>query len=108
MTDQIKSVRIYTIVDPATGEEGIAGVITPQGGRPLIAVDDATLEEIKPLAQDVANVTGLPVTLAEFDTRSNVETVEPQEDAAPSPRLTAVPAGDPDYEPKLEDFESEK
>lgn len=105
MSSPIESVHIYTLTDPDTGEEGIAGVVTPQGGRPLIAVNEEILEEIKPLAQDVANMTGMSVKLVKFDVRSEVGVVEPQEDAAPSDRMTEVPEGDPAYEPKLEDFE---
>jgi hypothetical protein len=108
MTEPITSVHIYTVTDPATGEEGIAGIITPQGGRPLIAVNDEILEEIKPLAQSVADMTGLPVQLVQFNTRVNVEEVHPNKNAEPSTSLTPVPEGDPNYEPKLSDFESEK
>lgn len=105
MSSPIESVHIYTLTDPDTGEEGIAGVVTPQGGRPLIAVNDEILEEIKPLAQDVANMTGMSVKLVKFDARSEVDSVEPQQDASPSGRMTEVPEGDPNWEPKLEDFE---
>ena len=108
MSDSITSVHIYTITDPVTGEEGIAGLITPQGGRPLIAVNDEILEEIKPLAQDVANMTQLPVQLVQFSTRASVGEVLPQADAETSPNLTPVPEGDPGYEPKLSDFKPEK
>lgn len=108
MTEPITGVHIYTITDPATGEEGIAGIITPQGGRPLIAVNDEILEEIRPLAQNVANMTGLPVKLVRFSIREDGEEIQPQENADDSATLTPVPEGDPGYAPKVSDFESEK
>ena len=108
MSDKIEKMYAYFMTNPETDQEGIAGVITPQGGRPLCAVDEETLAEIKPLAQDFANATGVSTQLVEFSSRRNIETVNPQENAAPSERMTQVPEGDPSYTPKLEDFEPEK
>ncbi|RLC88649.1 MAG: hypothetical protein DRJ03_01885 [Chloroflexi bacterium] len=103
-TKEIADVHIFTIVDPQTGEEGIAGLVTPQGGRPLIAVNDDILKEVLPLAQEVANICRLPVHHLKFETRTYVDDVLPQADAEPSERLTEVPEGDPAYTPQLSDF----
>lgn len=102
---KINKVYVY-LVEDESGEEGLAGVITPQGGRPLIAVTDEILNEIRPLAQDFSNISGLATKLVQFDVRKEIETLIPT--TADTSTMTEVPEGDPDYQPKMEDFKSEK
>lgn len=104
MSKTIKAVYAYTVVNPETGEEGIAGLITPQGARPLIAADEETLEEIKPLAQTAATMMGRPVQLSEFSHRTRITELQPQPEKQDPSDLTAVPEGDPNYTPRLTDF----
>lgn len=58
------------------GDEGICahhdGVM---GWMPLIASDRVRMEQLKPVAQVIANQTGLTIKLAEFTERKDIEEI---------------------------------
>lgn len=76
MTDSIDTVHAYIAVDE-TGE-GITGFVGADGRwLPMIAADRARIESLRPVAQDIANVTGKRIVLAEFSVRTDIEYIEP-------------------------------
>jgi hypothetical protein len=59
------------------GTEGIIGSLTPIGMMPLIGADLDRIAQIEPIAQRVADTTGLSITVAEFSVRENVREITP-------------------------------
>jgi ribosomal protein S27AE len=86
MTDmpRIKTVWAFVVVDPKDGNEGIISMTSATGlTMPLIASDRVRLDSLRPYAQRVANKLGVPVQLVEFQTRVELETLEPRDRICP-------------------------
>lgn len=73
---RILSMWAFVAVDE-DGTEGVVGATTPLGFMPLVGADLARIESLKPYAQQVATVSGRPVTLAHFSVRTDQETLTP-------------------------------
>lgn len=57
------------------GDEGVVGLPLPGGGSiAAVAADWHRVESLKPMVEQLAKMTGLPMTLARFDRRTDVET----------------------------------
>jgi hypothetical protein len=64
---RIEALWAWTVVDPADNQEGIPGVPAPGGGvMPLVASDRVRLEELRPIAQQFADMLKSPVRLRRF------------------------------------------
>lgn len=63
----------------ATDDEGTEGVIsmtTPLLGTvPLLGADPARIESLRPVAEETARTTGVPIVLARFRSREDEETI---------------------------------
>lgn len=59
------------------GEEGVPAFQLGGSWMPLVAADATRLEQLRPLAQRIADETGRELTLAKFTVRMNVETIKP-------------------------------
>lgn len=62
------------------GDEGVCGRLNPATGEwmPLVGADTERLEELFPFAQRLADVTGRPIRLLKFATRSEVRMIRPR------------------------------
>jgi hypothetical protein len=77
MTLSIDTISAFIATDE-TGE-GICAFMTPEGHwMPMVAADKARVEALRPIAQTVADASGLRVVLAEFSARSDLEILEPK------------------------------
>jgi hypothetical protein len=59
-------------------EEGIPAVMTGDGPLPLIASDRVRLEQLKMMAQQIANQTSLSYKVVRFSVREDVGIIEPE------------------------------
>lgn len=61
------------------GDEGIIGAAIGPGGSmmPFVAADKARVDDLRPLAVEMAKLTGKRVRLVRFDTRTDEEVIEP-------------------------------
>jgi hypothetical protein len=66
---QINSIWAFVALDPDDGNEGIIGMSTPAGMMPMIASDKVRLDELTPIAEHVAAVSGRDVKLVKFSRR---------------------------------------
>lgn len=57
------------------GTEGIIGTTTPNGWMPLIGADTKRIEALKPHALEIAKMANLPVVMARFSVRKNIEEI---------------------------------
>ena len=73
---RITSITAYTAIG-ADDEEGVCAFLTPTGWMPMVAADDVRLVELRRHAQDVATMTGRPITVRRFDVGEVVEVIEP-------------------------------
>jgi hypothetical protein len=70
---RIDHIWAFVSVDANDGNEGV--VAAPLGGMlmPMIAADDARLQELRPLAAMIAQATGTKIRLIKFNLREEIE-----------------------------------
>lgn len=68
-------------IDKETGEEGIAGMLTPQGWMPLIASDRIRLGLVREVAGRLAKERQMLVRLVEFSAPVEVERFDHRPDS---------------------------
>lgn len=76
MAFRIEAVHAFVAVDE-DGEEGIIGMQTMKGWLPFVAADKTRLDQLRPIAQSIANQTNKEVRLLRFAIREDVEVLEP-------------------------------
>jgi hypothetical protein len=59
-------------------EEGIPAIMTTDGPLPLISSDRVRLEQLKIMAQQIANQTGQSYKIVRFSAREDIGTIEPE------------------------------
>lgn len=57
--------------------EGLSAFMHDQVWMPMIAADEARVESLRVMAQQLADRTGQPITLAKFSAREDLEVFEP-------------------------------
>lgn len=77
---RVTEVWAFIAVDPADNQEGIAAFRDPitQAWMPLVAADERRLESLRPMAQRLANMSGVTILLKHFTNVEVVETIEPR------------------------------
>lgn len=73
---RIEHIWAFLSVDKEDGNEGVCAVNTNIGMMPLIVADEVRLEQVRPIAKDLANRTGMVIRLAKFSVREDLETVK--------------------------------
>jgi hypothetical protein len=61
------------------GEEGLVARLLGGAWLPLVGANMARVESLKRIAQEIANQTAKPIVIAKFETRTNIERIEPEE-----------------------------
>jgi hypothetical protein len=74
---RIEHLWAYVMDDPDDGNEGIIGVSFGRLMMPLIASDHVRCDEYHRYAERIAKQLGRPVRLVRFETRVEVEVIEP-------------------------------
>jgi len=68
----------FLAVGPKDGDEGIPAFLASDGVMmPLVCADKARIESLRPIAQEIATATKVPIVLARFSVRENVEEIKP-------------------------------
>jgi len=79
MEGQLRIDQLFAfIVKDRDGTEGVAGFLDVERGTwlPMVGADLARVESLRPIAEDLARRLHLPITLAYFSGRRNVEVIE--------------------------------
>jgi hypothetical protein len=76
MTLKIETMFAY-VAEDEEGEGVAAHYQEGVGWMPLVGADMARMESLRPIAQELANAGGKPLTLITFEKRTDVETIEP-------------------------------
>lgn len=75
--ERIEKMFAFVIVDD-DGTEGIPAIEGPNGmAMPLVGADMARVESLRPHALGVANSLNKEITVVEFSTRVEIETIKP-------------------------------
>lgn len=75
---RIEQMYAFVVVDPADNTEGIPAFTGPGGlAMPMVGADWKRAESLKPIAKEMATQIGRPITLCRFETRTEVETIDP-------------------------------
>lgn len=76
---KINSIYAFVSVDAVDGNEGVCAMpMGPVGCMPLIAADEKRLEQLIPMAQDLANMAKMKINLIKLTQREEIRTIEPQ------------------------------
>lgn len=73
---RLKSVWVFTAIDPKDNSEGVIGLSTPMGMMPAVAGDERRRDLIYPLAKNIAKARGITVKMIKFSVREDLETFE--------------------------------
>lgn len=74
---KIEAVWLFISMDD-DGDEGIPAMMGPDGvWLPLLAADRQRVDDLRPMAQEVATASGREVRLVEFTVMDEVEVLEP-------------------------------
>jgi hypothetical protein len=84
MNGQVNVDTVYAFVvrDPRDDTEGIPAFLSKGGTpMPMIGADKERIESLRPIAQEIADASGVALTLCHFTTREDVETIEPNKES---------------------------
>jgi len=71
---EIKELYAFVSVDPEDGNEGIIAFQVPDGMMmPMIGADMARVEQLRPIANDIAKMTGVEYEIRYFSLDVDVE-----------------------------------
>ncbi len=65
------------IAEEGPEDEGIIAMIVGDKWMPMLGADMKRMESLRPIAQNVATITGKKIILAKFTTRTNMEEIKP-------------------------------
>lgn len=72
---RIDSVFVFIVLDE-DGTEGVPAFLAPNGMLlPMVAADQARLDQLLPIARDMAALRQVPIHLCRFSTRELLETI---------------------------------
>lgn len=74
---KIETMYAFVAEDTSPDDEGIIGIDTPLGWMPLVGGDMELVESLKPHAMNIARQLGKRVKLLQFETRKEIEVIEP-------------------------------
>ena len=81
---RIEKLYAYISHEKDPNDEGLCAFKVPAMGFekeqwiPMVGADEARMMSLKRRAQEIANVTRQTITLAEFSTKTVLETIEPE------------------------------
>lgn len=70
--------ELYAFIASEPDGEGVAAVQLGSMMMPLVGADAARVESLRKMAQQVADQTGMTLTLARFAVRENMATITPR------------------------------
>ena len=77
---KLKIDEIFAFVAEDDDGEGITGFLGPDGTwLPMVGADMARVDQLRPIAREIARKSGKRIHLLKFSTRSEVEIIEPDE-----------------------------
>lgn len=82
---KIDQVWIF-IADDEEGE-GVVGFKAGNQWMPLVAADEARVESLRQVAENVAQVSNTKITLAKFSVRQNLEIISPVKGGVKTERI---------------------
>lgn len=74
----IKEMFAFIIANTDKEDEGIPAVGTNFGLMPLVGADMSRINSLRASAQEMADKTGKPITLAKFNIREDIEIIHPK------------------------------
>jgi hypothetical protein len=73
---EVNEVYAFLAVD-AEGAEGVPAAQLGDMLMPLVAADQARLDDLRPIARQLASAYGMKITVARFTRREDIETILP-------------------------------
>lgn len=73
---RIEQMYAYVVVDQ-DGTEGVPAFQAGAMAMPMVAADQARLDQLRPVAESMARQLGKPIELVRFTVREQVEVIQP-------------------------------
>lgn len=80
---RIQSVYLFVSVDREDGNEGVCAVEISGTLMPLIAADEQRLAILRPVAAEIARISGMEIRLIRLTERADLETFGPSPQVQP-------------------------
>jgi hypothetical protein len=74
---RITTLTAWVCLDPENGDEGIIGMLTPEGWLPLVAADETRMRQCETVARKTAKDLGVSVRLVQFSVREDLLEIHP-------------------------------
>jgi len=74
---KINIIYAFISIDEGPEDEGIIGAKFGDAWMPLVGADMKRVDSLRPLAKEIARVTGKRIVLAKFTVREDVENIAP-------------------------------
>jgi hypothetical protein len=76
---RIEQMYAWLTLDPKDNTEGLIGATDPAGRwSPFVGADEQRVRSQRPIAQEIADKLGQPITLVRFELRTELDVVKPQ------------------------------
>lgn len=69
---KITKVTAFVAIDPKDGDEGVMAFLSDGGWMPLICADEARIESMLPIAEEISVASGKPYRIIQFSVREDV------------------------------------
>ena len=75
---RIEQMYAFVALDPADNTEGIPAFAGPRGEpMPMVGADMKRVEQLRPIARQLARQIGVKITLCRFEVRTELEVIDP-------------------------------
>lgn len=74
---KITAIHAFIAID-ADGDEGVAAFMHDGMWHPMVATDERRLEQLRPIASELATACGRPIKLCRFSYVEEIDSIEPK------------------------------
>lgn len=68
----ITKVTAFVAIDPKDGDEGVIGFLSDSGWMPLVCADEARIQQMLPIAEELKATSGKDYRIIQFSVREDV------------------------------------
>lgn len=74
---RIEEMYAFVMTDPVDNTEGVVGFYSTEGWLPMVGADPARVEQLRPLAQDIASQHDTSIKILRFTVREEIGVIAP-------------------------------
>ena len=74
---RIEQIFVFAALDKSPDDEGVAAFKTGEGWMPMVGADLKKVDQLRPIAEEIAHKTGKKIRVLKFTLREELEVIEP-------------------------------